>query len=165
MAELGKYNVEDRAQEEPHEDVSNEGGQEESEEAKNENAGVRSGSATPVERPWDKDKERERDRPKMPVKYIENKTRRHVTFAKRRLGIMKKAYELSVLTGANVLLLILSRTGLVYTFTTPKLEPIVRDLEGKTLIRACLSGTSTEPTPTASMSAASTPNQQVGAST
>lgn len=46
-------------------------------------------------------------RQKQPIKYIENKTRRHVTFSKRRHGIMKKAYELSVLTGANILLLIL----------------------------------------------------------
>ncbi|CCC67854.1 hypothetical protein NCAS_0A12960 [Naumovozyma castellii] len=79
-------------------------------------------------------------RQRIPIKYIENKTRRHVTFAKRRHGIMKKAYELSVLTGANVLLLILSGSGLVYTFSTPKLEPVIRDEEGKGLIRACLNG-------------------------
>ncbi|QLL34222.1 hypothetical protein HG536_0G00790 [Torulaspora globosa] len=72
------------------------------------------------------------------IKLIANRTRRHVTFAKRRHGIMKKAYELSVLTGANVMLLILSKSGLVYTFTTPKLEPFVRDEEGKKLIRRCL---------------------------
>ncbi|CCD23163.1 Arg80p NDAI_0B01290 [Naumovozyma dairenensis CBS 421] len=75
---------------------------------------------------------------KIPISFIENKSRRHVTFAKRRHGIMKKAYELSVLTGANVLLLILSSSGLVYTFTTPKLEPVIRDDEGKNLIRKCL---------------------------
>ncbi|EHN00882.1 Arg80p [Saccharomyces cerevisiae x Saccharomyces kudriavzevii VIN7] len=67
-----------------------------------------------------------------------NKTRRHVTFSKRRHGIMKKAYELSVLTGANILLLILANSGLVYTFTTPKLEPVVREDEGKNLIKACI---------------------------
>ncbi|CCK73088.1 Arg80p KNAG_0M02350 [Huiozyma naganishii CBS 8797] len=77
-------------------------------------------------------------RRKVPIKYLENRTRRQVTFAKRRHGIMKKAYELSVLTGSNILLLILSRSGLVYTFSTPKLEPIIRDEEGKTLIRKCL---------------------------
>lgn len=77
-------------------------------------------------------------RRKIPIKYIENRTRRQVTFAKRRHGIMKKAYELSVLTGSNILLLILANNGLVYTFTTPKLEPVVRESEGKGLIRACL---------------------------
>lgn len=75
---------------------------------------------------------------KVNIKLIANRTRRHVTFAKRRHGIMKKAYELSVLTGANVMLLILSKSGLVYTFTTPKLEPFIRDEEGKKLIRQCL---------------------------
>lgn len=96
---------------------------------------MRSNSATPLSLNLDPAKDTKQ---KIPIKYIENKTRRHVTFAKRKHGIMKKAYELSVLTGANVLLLILSRSGLVYTFTTPKLESIVRDEDGKMLIRACL---------------------------
>ncbi|SMN21750.1 similar to Saccharomyces cerevisiae YMR042W ARG80 Transcription factor involved in regulation of arginine-responsive genes [Maudiozyma saulgeensis] len=78
-------------------------------------------------------------RRKKPIKYIQNRTRRHVTFAKRRHGIMKKAYELSVLTGANILLLIESHnTGLVYTFTTPRLERVVAGQEGKDLVRRCL---------------------------
>ncbi|CAI4048340.1 hypothetical protein N7582_004353 [Saccharomyces uvarum] len=85
-------------------------------------------------------------RQKQPIKYIENKTRRHVTFSKRRHGIMKKAYELSVLTGANILLLILANSGLVYTFTTPKLEPLVREDEGKNLIKACINAPDAPPT-------------------
>lgn len=84
---------------------------------------------------------------KYPIKYIENKTRRQVTFAKRRNGIMKKAYELSVLTGANVLLLIFSSNGLVYTFTTPKLEPFVREREGKELVWKCINVRSLPPSP------------------
>ncbi|CRK23416.1 hypothetical protein BN1708_003685 [Verticillium longisporum] len=48
------------------------------------------------------------------------------------------AYELSVLTGTQVLLLVVSETGLVYTFTTPKLQPLVTKAEGKNLIQACL---------------------------
>ncbi|CED83692.1 srf-tf-domain-containing protein [Phaffia rhodozyma] len=72
------------------------------------------------------------------IEYIENKARRHITFSKRRAGIMKKAYELSVLTGTQVLLLVVSETGLVYTYTTPKLEPLVTQTEGKNLIQACL---------------------------
>lgn len=51
---------------------------------------------------------------------------------------MKKAFELSVLTGTQVLLLIVSETGLVYTFSTPKFEPIVTQQEGRNLIQACL---------------------------
>jgi len=48
---------------------------------------------------------------------------------------MSQAYELSVLTGTQVLLLVVSETGLVYTFTTPKLQPLVTKPEGKNLIQ------------------------------
>jgi pheromone receptor transcription factor len=37
-----------------------------------------------------------------------------------------------------VLLLVVSETGLVYTFTTAKLQPLVTQPEGKNLIQACL---------------------------
>ncbi|KAJ8100459.1 SRF-TF-domain-containing protein [Lipomyces tetrasporus] len=79
-----------------------------------------------------------RERRKIEIKFIDDKSRRHITFSKRKAGIMKKAYELSVLTGTQVLLLVVSETGLVYTFTTPKLQPLVTKAEGKNLIQACL---------------------------
>jgi len=79
-----------------------------------------------------------RERRKIEIKFIADKSRRHITFSKRKAGIMKKAYELSVLTGTQVLLLVVSETGLVYTFTTPKLQPLVTKAEGKNLIQACL---------------------------
>ncbi|KAK3393072.1 SRF-type transcription factor (DNA-binding and dimerization domain)-domain-containing protein [Podospora didyma] len=79
-----------------------------------------------------------RERRKIEIKFISDKSRRHITFSKRKAGIMKKAYELSVLTGTQVLLLVVSETGLVYTFTTPKLQPLVTKAEGKNLIQACL---------------------------
>lgn len=37
-----------------------------------------------------------------------------------------------------MLLLVVSETGLVYTFTTAKLQPLVTQPEGKNLIQACL---------------------------
>ncbi|KAI8366110.1 uncharacterized protein BYT42DRAFT_588997 [Radiomyces spectabilis] len=77
-------------------------------------------------------------RRKIKIEFIEDKTRRHITFSKRKAGIMKKAYELSTLTGTQVLLLVVSETGLVYTFTTPKLQPLVTKPEGKNLIQSCL---------------------------
>lgn len=79
-----------------------------------------------------------KERRKIEIKFIQDKSRRHITFSKRKHGIMKKAYELSVLTGTQVLLLVVSETGLVYTFTTPKLQPLVTKSEGKSLIQACL---------------------------
>ncbi|KAF9977450.1 transcription factor of the MADS box [Actinomortierella ambigua] len=91
--------------------------------------------------------EKRAGRRKIKIEYIEDKSRRHITFSKRKSGIMKKAYELSTLTGTQVLLLVVSETGLVYTFTTPKLQPLVTRPEGKNLIQACLHAPDKEPTP------------------
>lgn len=77
-------------------------------------------------------------RRKITIEFIENKSRRHVTFSKRKAGLIKKAYELSTLTGTQVLLLVASETGNVYTFATPKLQPLITKQEGKSLIQACL---------------------------
>ena len=56
---------------------------------------------------------------------------------------LHQAYELSVLTGTQVLLLVVSETGLVYTFTTPKLQPLVTKPEGKNLTQVrCTANTS-----------------------
>ncbi|KNC81010.1 hypothetical protein, variant [Sphaeroforma arctica JP610] len=77
-------------------------------------------------------------RRKIPIEFIDDKSRRHITFSKRKAGIMKKAYELSTLTGTQVLLLVASETGHVYTFATPKLQPLITKPEGKNLIQACL---------------------------
>ncbi len=82
--------------------------------------------------------EKRAGRRKIKIEYIEDKSRRHITFSKRKAGIMKKAYELSTLTGTQVLLLVASETGHVYTFATPKLQPLITKHEGKNLIQACL---------------------------
>jgi pheromone receptor transcription factor len=60
-----------------------------------------------------------------------------------------QAYELSVLTGTQVLLLVVSETGLVYTFTTPKLQPLVTKPEGKNLIQVWLCSCCTASAPVA----------------
>ena len=82
-------------------------------------------------------------RRKINIEFIEDKSRRHITFSKRKAGIMKKAYELSTLTGTQVLLLVASETGHVYTFATPKLQPLITKPEGKNLIQACLNAPDT----------------------
>lgn len=83
-------------------------------------------------------RDRRSGRRKIRIEYIDDKSRRHITFSKRKAGIMKKAYELSTLTGTQVLLLVASETGHVYTFATPKLQPLITKHEGKNLIQACL---------------------------
>ncbi|GMS80390.1 hypothetical protein PENTCL1PPCAC_2565, partial [Pristionchus entomophagus] len=78
-------------------------------------------------------------RVKIKMEYISNKLRRYTTFSKRKTGIMKKAYELSTLTGTQVMLLVASETGHVYTFATKKLTPMISSEQGKSLIQQCLS--------------------------
>lgn len=77
-------------------------------------------------------------RVKIKMEFIDNKLRRYTTFSKRKTGIMKKAYELSTLTGTQVMLLVASETGHVYTFATKKLQPMITSEEGKSLIQTCL---------------------------
>ncbi|KAL9167412.1 hypothetical protein ABFS82_05G095900 [Erythranthe guttata] len=57
-------------------------------------------------------------RGKTEMKRIENATSRQVTFSKRRSGILKKAFELSVLCDAQLALIIFSSTGKLYQFSS-----------------------------------------------
>lgn len=57
-------------------------------------------------------------RGKIEMKRIENTTNRQVTFSKRRNGLLKKAYELSVLCDAEVAVIIFSQRGRVYEFSS-----------------------------------------------
>ncbi|KAG6377069.1 hypothetical protein JVT61DRAFT_1119 [Boletus reticuloceps] len=125
----------------------------------------------------EKPKDKKAGRRKIKIEFIQDKSRRHITFSKRKAGmqspsfalsrffltmllhfrrhnekgidivcaspiayltLVPQAYELSTLTGTQVLLLVVSETGLVYTFTTAKLQPLVTQPEGKNLIQACL---------------------------
>lgn len=55
-------------------------------------------------------------RGKIEIKRIENKTNRQVTFCKRRNGLLKKAYELSVLCDAEIALIVFSNRGRLYEY-------------------------------------------------
>ncbi|XP_049412828.1 agamous-like MADS-box protein MADS1 isoform X1 [Solanum stenotomum] len=55
-------------------------------------------------------------RGKIEIKRIENTTNRQVTFCKRRNGLLKKAYELSVLCDAEVSLIVFSSRGRLYEY-------------------------------------------------
>ncbi|CAK8560934.1 unnamed protein product [Lathyrus sativus] len=66
-------------------------------------------------------------RGKTQLKRIENATSRQVTFSKRRNGLMKKAFELSVLCDAEVALIVFSPRGRLYEFANSSiLETIER---------------------------------------
>ncbi|KAI9142653.1 hypothetical protein BKA69DRAFT_1065634 [Paraphysoderma sedebokerense] len=62
---------------------------------------------------------------KIVIKKIEDERNRQVTFSKRKLGLMKKAYELSVLCGAEVGLIIISPNGKLYQFASSDMDDIL----------------------------------------
>jgi len=103
-------------------------------------------------------------RRRIEIKFIENKSRRQVTFSRRKRGLMKKAYELTTLTGTQALVLIASETGHVYTFATPKLQPVVTLREGKELIQSCLNAPDTNYPAEYSMPPPNQSSQQGGGS-
>ncbi|KAM0683183.1 hypothetical protein MDAP_001599 [Mitosporidium daphniae] len=92
--------------------------------------------------------EKRNGRRKIKIEFIEDRSKRNITFSKRRTGIMKKAYELSTLTGTQVLLLVASESGHIYTFATPKFQPMVTKSEGKNMIQECLNVAESEEVPT-----------------
>ncbi|CAH1454275.1 unnamed protein product [Lactuca virosa] len=59
-------------------------------------------------------------RVKLQIKKIENTTNRQVTFSKRRNGLIKKAYELSVLCDVDVALIMFSPSGRASIFSGSK---------------------------------------------
>ncbi|KAL0720640.1 hypothetical protein Bca4012_035239 [Brassica carinata] len=61
-------------------------------------------------------------RGRVEMKRIENKINRQVTFSKRRNGLLKKAYELSVLCDAEVALIVFSSRGKLYEFGSVGVE-------------------------------------------
>ena len=56
-------------------------------------------------------------RNKIAIDYIEKKKERSVTFCKRKVGLLKKASELSTLCGVAVSLIFTDMTGNVHLFS------------------------------------------------
>ncbi|XP_018678106.2 MADS-box transcription factor 50 isoform X3 [Musa acuminata AAA Group] len=61
-------------------------------------------------------------RGKTEMRRIENAASRQVTFSKRRNGLLKKAYELSVLCDAEVAVIVFSPRGKLYEFSSSSVE-------------------------------------------
>ncbi|XP_074567270.1 agamous-like MADS-box protein AGL11 [Curcuma longa] len=64
-------------------------------------------------------------RGKIEIKRIENTTNRQVTFCKRRNGLLKKAYELSVLCDAEVALIVFSSRGRLYEYANSNINSTI----------------------------------------
>ncbi|GMQ01399.1 hypothetical protein CsSME_00048050 [Camellia sinensis var. sinensis] len=59
-------------------------------------------------------------RGKIVIRRIDNSTSRQVTFSKRRNGLLKKAKELSILCDAKVGVIVISSSGRLYEFASPR---------------------------------------------
>ncbi|CAN8256422.1 unnamed protein product [Cochlearia groenlandica] len=57
-------------------------------------------------------------RGKIEIKRIDNANSRQVTFSKRRAGLLKKAHELSVLCDAEVAVIVFSKSGKLFEFSS-----------------------------------------------
>ncbi|XP_068649814.1 MADS-box protein SOC1-like [Aristolochia californica] len=64
-------------------------------------------------------------RGKTQMRRIENATSRQVTFSKRRNGLLKKAFELSVLCDAEVGLIVFSPRGKLYEFASSSMQKTI----------------------------------------
>lgn len=69
--------------------------------------------------------QRKMGRGKIEIKRIENTTNRQVTFCKRRNGLLKKAYELSVLCDAEVALIVFSSRGRLYEYANQSVKSTI----------------------------------------
>nr|QWX93757.1 MADS-box protein 18 [Cunninghamia lanceolata] len=65
-------------------------------------------------------------RERVELKKIEKAAARHVTFSKRRRGLIKKAQELSILCDADVGLIIFSATGKLFEYSNTSMEMILK---------------------------------------
>nr|ABB59995.1 MADS-box protein [Geum rupestre] len=63
---------------------------------------------------------------KIEIKRIENTTNWQVTFCKRRNGLLKKAYELSVLCDAEVALIVFSTRGRLYEYANNSVRQTIQ---------------------------------------
>jgi hypothetical protein len=57
-------------------------------------------------------------RGKVQMRRIENPVHRQVTFCKRRMGLLKKARELSILCDADIGVIVFSSRGKIYELAT-----------------------------------------------
>lgn len=70
----------------------------------------------------------------MPIAKIQNTTTRQVTFSKRRSGLIKKAYELSVLCDIDVALIMFSPSGKLSHFSGRRRYILIIDYFPYTMI-------------------------------
>ncbi|KAK7310810.1 hypothetical protein RJT34_08553 [Clitoria ternatea] len=65
-------------------------------------------------------------RQKIEMKKVEQRSKRHVTFSKRKLGLFNKLTELSILCHAETALIIISPNGNLYSAGYPDADTVLR---------------------------------------
>ncbi|XP_027357555.1 truncated transcription factor CAULIFLOWER A-like isoform X3 [Abrus precatorius] len=68
-------------------------------------------------------------RGRVQLKQIENKISRQVTFSKRRMGLRKKAHEISVLCDAQVALIVFNAKGRLFEYSSESRAPHLQSWE------------------------------------
>uniref|UniRef100_A0A3Q0KRG0 Myocyte-specific enhancer factor 2a, putative n=1 Tax=Schistosoma mansoni TaxID=6183 RepID=A0A3Q0KRG0_SCHMA len=68
-------------------------------------------------------------RKKIEIKFIKDEKNRLVTFAKRKSGLFKKAYELSVLCECEIALLVFTRSNRLYQYASVTVEHALQRLK------------------------------------
>ncbi|PSR91375.1 Agamous-like MADS-box protein [Actinidia chinensis var. chinensis] len=76
-------------------------------------------------------KKKTRGRQRNEMKRIEKRSQLQVTFSKRRVGLFKKAGELSVLCGVDVAVIAVSPAGKVFSFGSPSSDAVVDRFLGR----------------------------------
>lgn len=62
---------------------------------------------------------------KIPIKRIENPNARQVCFSKRRMGVFKKASELSIMCAVEIAIIVYSPAGKAFTFGSPDFDYVI----------------------------------------
>ncbi|KAK9089602.1 hypothetical protein Scep_028684 [Stephania cephalantha] len=70
-------------------------------------------------------KKRSKGRQKIEIKRIVQEDSRQVTFSKRRSGLFKKASELSILCGVEVVIIVFSPAGKAFSFGVPNVDTLI----------------------------------------
>ncbi|KAL0248682.1 hypothetical protein GEMRC1_003916 [Eukaryota sp. GEM-RC1] len=70
--------------------------------------------------------------------YIEDSTKRHASLSKRRMGLFKKAHELSILTGTQVLLVVADENKQFDCFASDLLQPLSKSRHLHAMLQSCL---------------------------
>ncbi|KAF3337333.1 agamous-like MADS-box protein AGL14 [Carex littledalei] len=64
-------------------------------------------------------------RPKVPIAKIQNTTTRHITYSKRRSGLLKKIYEVSVMSDIDCALIAFSTSDNLTQFSNRRIEDVL----------------------------------------